>query len=191
MSHDKIKAAARSRLAATGEPYTAARRQVINEHVADRLTSAVSAEDIRAAAEVHRELGPDYSDAVVASFIDKVDSAVAARVEARLADRTRPKPRGPARLRERRLAQRVARDVLAASVGAAVAVGAIGLHEVTSPHAQPSASRPAKGPCASRVRTSGPCVVHAPTSEVRTFVITTTSDGQIKAVARHSASVHR
>jgi len=48
-------------------------------------TSPVSPEDIRAAAEVHQELGPEYSDAVVASFIDKVEREVAARVEARLA----------------------------------------------------------------------------------------------------------
>src|SRR5215469_3144749 len=47
--------------------------------------SPVSPEDIRAAAEVHHELGPEYSDAVVAAFIDKVDREVAARVEARLA----------------------------------------------------------------------------------------------------------
>jgi hypothetical protein len=38
---------------------------------------------------VHRELGPEYSDAVVAAFLDKVDREVAARVEARLADRRR------------------------------------------------------------------------------------------------------
>jgi hypothetical protein len=48
-------------------------------------TSPVSPEDIRAAAEVHEELGPEYSDAVVAAFVDKVDREVAARVEARLA----------------------------------------------------------------------------------------------------------
>jgi hypothetical protein len=45
----------------------------------------MSPEDIRAAAQVHAELGPEFSDAVVASFIDKVDREVAARVEARLA----------------------------------------------------------------------------------------------------------
>jgi hypothetical protein len=50
-------------------------------------TSPVDPEDIRAAAEVERELGPEYSDAVVAAFLDKVDRAVAARVEARLAER--------------------------------------------------------------------------------------------------------
>jgi len=47
--------------------------------------SPLSPEEIRAAAEVHRELGPEYSDAVVASFLEKVDREIAARVEARLA----------------------------------------------------------------------------------------------------------
>ena len=47
--------------------------------------SPLSPEEIRAAAEVHRELGPEYSDAVVASFLDKVDREIAARVGARLA----------------------------------------------------------------------------------------------------------
>jgi hypothetical protein len=45
----------------------------------------VDPQDIRAAAEIHRELGPEYSDAVIAAFIDRVDRAVAARVEARIA----------------------------------------------------------------------------------------------------------
>jgi hypothetical protein len=35
MSHDKIKAAARVRMAETGEPYAAARREVIRQHQAD------------------------------------------------------------------------------------------------------------------------------------------------------------
>jgi hypothetical protein len=51
--------------------------------------SPVDPEDIRAAAEVQQELGPEYSDAVVAAFLDKVDRAVAARVEARLAEARR------------------------------------------------------------------------------------------------------
>src|SRR5580693_8246191 len=55
-------------------------------------TSPVSPEDIRAAAYVHEELGPDYSDAVVASFLDKVDREVAARVEARLAGAPQARP---------------------------------------------------------------------------------------------------
>lgn len=32
MSHDKVKAAARKRMAETGEPYATARREVIKEH---------------------------------------------------------------------------------------------------------------------------------------------------------------
>jgi hypothetical protein len=71
MSHDKIKAAARERMARTGEPYVTARRQVLAE--------------IRAAAAAHEELGPEYSDAVVASFLDRVEEEITARVEARLA----------------------------------------------------------------------------------------------------------
>jgi adenylylsulfate kinase-like enzyme len=34
MSHDKIKAAARERMAGTGEPYATARREVIRQHQA-------------------------------------------------------------------------------------------------------------------------------------------------------------
>lgn len=71
MSHDKIKAAARARMERTGEPYATARREVVAE--------------IRAAAAAHDELGPEYSDAVVASFLDRVEEEITARVEARLA----------------------------------------------------------------------------------------------------------
>jgi hypothetical protein len=42
-------------------------------------------EDFAAAAAVHRELGPEYSDAVVESFFEKVDREIGARIEARLA----------------------------------------------------------------------------------------------------------
>ena len=48
-------------------------------------TSPVSPDDIRAAAAAHHELGPEYSDAAVAAFLERVDRAIAARVEARLA----------------------------------------------------------------------------------------------------------
>lgn len=77
MSHDKIKAAARERMARTGEPYATARREVVAE--------------IRAAAAAHEELGPEYSDAVVTSFLNRVEEEIAARVEARMAE----SPRGP------------------------------------------------------------------------------------------------
>jgi len=48
-------------------------------------TSPLSTEDIRAAAGAHHELGPEYSDAVVASFLERVDQEIAARVDERLA----------------------------------------------------------------------------------------------------------
>jgi hypothetical protein len=56
-------------------------------------TSPLSPDDIRAAAGAHHELGPEYGDAVVASFLEKVDQEIAARVDERLAARrpaTRP-----------------------------------------------------------------------------------------------------
>jgi hypothetical protein len=186
MPHDKIRAAARTRMTATGETYTAARRQAINEHHAAQTTSPVSAEDILAAAAVHRELGPDYSDAVVTSFIEKVDRAVAARVEARLADLARSRPAQPARRRQRPRTRRVARDVLAASAGALVAVSVVGLHEITSPHPGPPVTRLANGACASTAKTSktsGPCFVPSPRIEVRTMWVT--SDGKLMVVAPH------
>ena len=55
-------------------------------------TSPLDPQDIRAAAEIHRELGPEYSDAVVAAFIDRVDRAVEARVQARLAAERQRQP---------------------------------------------------------------------------------------------------
>jgi hypothetical protein len=47
--------------------------------------SRLSADEIRAAAEVHHELGPDYRDAVVESFLERIDKEVGARIDARLA----------------------------------------------------------------------------------------------------------
>ena len=77
-------------------------------------TSPLSPQDIRAAAGAHHDLGPEYSDAVVASFIEKVDQEIAARVEERLAasrPRARPveagePPCGAEGLRARRGRQR-------------------------------------------------------------------------------------
>jgi hypothetical protein len=161
MSHDKIKAAARLRMSTTGEPYAAARRQAISEHHADRFTSPVSADDILAAAVTHRELGPDYSDAVVASFIDKVDRALAARVEARLAGLELSKPAQPARRGKRLRARRVARDALAALAGALIAVGAIGLYVLTDgQHSASHVSVAAAGTSASQAGNGVVCYVH-------------------------------
>jgi hypothetical protein len=49
-------------------------------------------EELRAAAEVHTELGPGYRDAVVESFLDKVGREIDARVDARLAHGHQPPP---------------------------------------------------------------------------------------------------
>jgi beta-lactamase regulating signal transducer with metallopeptidase domain len=88
-------------------------------------TSALSPEDIRAAAAVHRELGPEYSDAVVASFLEKVDREIAARVEARMAGVPQARP-----------AQRDRRRVPWTGITIAVAVAGIPLILLTQLHAQ-------------------------------------------------------
>ncbi|HEY3981303.1 MAG TPA: hypothetical protein VGM79_28865 [Streptosporangiaceae bacterium] len=87
--------------------------------------SPVSPEDIRAAAETYQELGPEYHDAVVASFLEKVDREVAARVEARLdAHLAGAQPPAPRR-RRRALTSRRARDLAAAGAGALAVVGVV------------------------------------------------------------------
>ncbi len=57
-------------------------------------TPPLSAHDLRAAAEVHRELGPEYSDAVVESFMAKIE----ARLGERLAEVSQPQKRPVVRL---------------------------------------------------------------------------------------------
>ncbi len=47
--------------------------------------SELTPEDVAAAAAVHRELGPDYSDAVAESFFEKIDRELDSRIDARLA----------------------------------------------------------------------------------------------------------
>jgi hypothetical protein len=47
----------------------------------------LTARDVRAAAEVHSELGAAYQDAVVEAFLEKIDAKIDARVDARLGGR--------------------------------------------------------------------------------------------------------
>ena len=54
--------------------------------------SSFSPDEIRAAAEVHSELGPGYRDAVIDSFLDKVGREIDARVDARVAAAQQPAP---------------------------------------------------------------------------------------------------
>jgi hypothetical protein len=49
------------------------------------VTSSLSPDEIRAAAETHRELPAEYQSAVIESFIDKVGKEIDARVDARVA----------------------------------------------------------------------------------------------------------
>jgi hypothetical protein len=48
------------------------------------VSSSLSPEEIRAAAETHNELDPVYRDAVIESFLDRVGREIDARVDARL-----------------------------------------------------------------------------------------------------------
>ena len=54
--------------------------------------SPLSAAELRAAAETHRELGPEYRDAVLETFVDRVGREIDARVDARLAQAARAMP---------------------------------------------------------------------------------------------------
>ncbi len=56
------------------------------------MSSSLSPEEIRAAAETHDELGPGYRDAVIESFLDKVGREIDARVDARLAQQQAAQP---------------------------------------------------------------------------------------------------
>jgi len=62
-------------------------------------TPPLSAQDLRAAAEAHRELGSEYSDAVVDSFLAKVEARLDERVNERLAELNQRRERPQAKLR--------------------------------------------------------------------------------------------
>src|SRR5215472_17259606 len=65
-------------------------------------TSPLSPEEIRAAAAAHKELGPEYGDAVIESFLKRVDQEITARVDARLGPVSREQPVQPAQSNGRR-----------------------------------------------------------------------------------------
>jgi hypothetical protein len=65
-------------------------------------TSPLDPREIRAAAEAHKELGPEYSDAVVESFLERVDREITARLDARLGPVSREQPVQPAQSNSRR-----------------------------------------------------------------------------------------
>jgi hypothetical protein len=65
-------------------------------------TSPLSPQEIRAAAETHEELGPEYSDAVIESFLERVDREITARVDARSGTVSRERPARPVQSDSRR-----------------------------------------------------------------------------------------
>jgi hypothetical protein len=66
-------------------------------------TSPLDPQEIRAAAGAHKELGPEYSDAVIESFLERVDREVTARVEARLGPVPVERPTVPTPANNRRM----------------------------------------------------------------------------------------
>jgi hypothetical protein len=67
--------------------------------------SGLSPDEVRAVAEVHNELGPEYRDAVVESFLEKIDKQVGARIDAQLAATRQAgiRPSDPALLERKRV----------------------------------------------------------------------------------------
>lgn len=59
-------------------------------------SSSLTPEDVRAAAETHDELGREYHNAVIESFLDKIGQEIDARVDARLAAGAGSRFRAPA-----------------------------------------------------------------------------------------------
>lgn len=94
------------------------------------MTSELTPGEVRAAAEVHRELGSEYSDAVVESFLERVDRRVAERVDREVAARlgTAPRPRPAPREDLARPAQPSSRLVLL--MGVAIGVFVTGVPSV-------------------------------------------------------------
>jgi hypothetical protein len=92
-------------------------------------SSSFSPNEIRAAAETHRDLGPDYRDAVVDSFLERVGREIDARVDARVAA-ARQVPQQPVRPPRRSFSD-VA--VLAVSLTLGIPLSAIAVAAGTHP----------------------------------------------------------
>jgi hypothetical protein len=79
-------------------------------------TSPLSPQEIRAAAAAHKELGPEYGDAVIESFLERVDREITARADARLGPVSREQPAQPAQSNSRRTLTGVAIGIFVAGV---------------------------------------------------------------------------
>ena len=99
--------------------------------------SSLSRDEIRAAAAVHNELGPEYQDAVLDSFLEKIDRQVGNRIEAQLAALRPPAaPSSDRPLMDRKRSQLGAMAV--GSVLAALASGAAVAWSVHYPGSSPA-----------------------------------------------------
>lgn len=76
-------------------------------------STSLTPDEVRAAAETHRELGPDYQTAVIESFLDKVGREIDARVDSRLA-MAQPGVRAP---RQRGRGQPLALAIVSLALG--------------------------------------------------------------------------
>ena len=90
-------------------------------------TSPLDPQEIRAAAEAHNELGPEYNDAVIESFLERVDREITARVDVRLGPVSREQPVQPAQSNSRRtLLTGVAIGIFVAGVPSAMVAASAG-----------------------------------------------------------------
>src|SRR5437763_14204089 len=87
------------------------------------VSSSLSPEEIRAAAETHHELGPGYRDAVIESFLDKVGREIDARVNARLVQQQAAQP--PARGRRGHPGSPMALAIISMALGIPISALAV------------------------------------------------------------------
>lgn len=98
--------------------------------------SPLSAGELRAAAETHKELGPEYRDAVLESFVERVGREIDARVDARLAQAAvrpvapQPAPPPPARQPKQYSPLAMALGSIALGIPITAIVVAAGAHPV-------------------------------------------------------------
>jgi hypothetical protein len=105
-------------------------------YLGDVTDSPLSAGELRAAAETHKELGPEYRDAVLESFVERVGREIDARVDARLAQAAvrpvapQPAPPPPARQPKQYSPLAMALGSIALGIPITAIVVAAGTHPV-------------------------------------------------------------
>ena len=80
------------------------------------MSTPLSPDEIRAAAAAHHQLGPEYSEDVVASFLARIDDEISARIDTRLGAGATRGPRRELDQRRRALVNGVVIGQLTAGV---------------------------------------------------------------------------